>query len=218
MKNRRKFTLGLILLSVALMISLITTFIPFSRTEKTIDFTLINPEIPDSNLPVNLPIYLLEELRVLKLSYPQQIWLEDQQFITLSIIPNTNNPMQKMVNSSQEKYVSYLETRLELDLVQALTGNSIIEAVKENQSAQFLWQVKPVISGKTNGILWIFVNITDSQSGGTWQLTRFALPISLEIKDIFGLSLSSARILILVGLVIVIFALLVLMYILPQKK
>ena len=91
MKNRRKFTLGLALLSAAFLIALIATYIPISRTGKTIDFTIINPQMPDANLPVDLPVFLSEELRVLRISYPKQIWLEDSQFITLSIIPKTNN-------------------------------------------------------------------------------------------------------------------------------
>jgi len=218
MKNRRKFTSGLTLLSAALLIGLIATFIPFSRIEKTIDFTMINPEMTDANLPVDLPIYLLQELQVLKLSYPQQIWLEDVQFITLSITPKTNNAALKLVNTDQVRYHAYLEARLDLGLVQILTGDSVIEAVKENQPTQFIWQVKPEISGGTNGFLWIFVNIADSQSDAAWQLTRFALPISMEAKDIFGLSLSSTRILILVGLVIAISALLILRFIIPQKS
>jgi hypothetical protein len=219
MKNKGKFTLGLTLLSAAFLIALIATFIPISRTEKTIDFTIINPQMPDANLPVDLPIFLLEELRVLRISYPKQIWLEDSQFITLSIIPKTNNAVvQKSVDGNQTRYHAYLEARLELGLVRILTGDSVIEAVKENQPTQFLWQVKPVISGRTNGILWIFVNIADSQSGGAWQLTRFALPISMEVKDIIGLSLSSARILILAVSVVAISAMLVVRFVLPQKK
>ena len=218
MKNRRKISLGLILLSAVFLIALIATFIPISRTEKTIDFTMINPAVPDVNLPVDLPIYLSEELRVLKLSYPEQMWLEDTQFITLSIISKVNNTAQKTVDSDQVGYHAYLEARLELGLVQVLTGNSVIEAVKEKQSMQFLWQIKPIISGRINGILWIFVNIADSQNGGSWQLTRFALPISMEVKDILGLSLSSARILILVVLAFAISVLLGLRLILPQKK
>jgi hypothetical protein len=219
MKNRRKFTLSLTLLSAAFLIALIAPFIPISRTEKTIDFTIINPQMPDANLPVDLPVFLSEELRVLRISYPKQIWLEDSQFITLSIIPKTNNAVaQKSVDGNQTRYHAYLEARLELGLVRILTGDSVIEAVKENQPTQFLWQVKPVISGRTNGILWIFVNIADSQSSGAWQLTRFALPISMEVKDIIGLSLSSARILILAVLVIAISAMLVVRFGLPQKK
>jgi hypothetical protein len=219
MKNRRKFTLSLTLLSAAFLIALIAPFIPISRTEKTIDFTIINPQMPDANLPVDLPVFLLEELRVLRISYPKQIWLEDSQFITLSIIPKTNNAVvQKSVDGNQTRYHAYLEARLELGLVRILTGDSVIEAVKENQPTQFLWQVKPVISGRTNGILWIFVNIADSQSSGAWQLTRFALPISMDVKDIIGLSLSSARILILAVLVIAISAMLVVRFGLPQKK
>ncbi len=219
MKNKRKFTLGLTLLSAAFLIALIATFIPISRTEKTIDFKIINPQMPDANLPVDLPVFLLEELRVLRISYPKQIWLEDSQFITLSIIPKTKNAVvQKSVDGNQTRYHAYLEARLELGLVRILTGDSVIEAVKENQPTQFLWQVKPVISGKTNGILWIFVNIADSQSGGPWQLTRFALPISMEVKDIIGLSLSSARILILAVLIIAIFTMLVVRFVLSQKK
>jgi hypothetical protein len=217
MKNRI-IILGLTWLSVVLLITLAATFIPSSRTEKTIDFTMINPALTDVNFPADLPIYLLEELQVLKLAYPQQIWLEDMQLVTLSIIPKTINVSQKMVDSGQEKYHAYLEARLELGLVHVLSGDSVIEAVKENQPAQFLWQVKPVISGRTNGLLWIFVNITDSHGGAAWQLTRFALPISMEVKDIIGLSLSSARILILAVLVIAISALLVLRFIVPQKS
>ena len=218
MKNRRKISLGLILLSAVFLIALIATFIPISRTEKTIDFTMINPAVPDVNLPVDLPIYLSEELRVLKLSYPEQMWLEDTQFITLSIISKVNNTAQKTVDSDQAGYHAYLEARVEMGLVQVLTGNSVIEALKEKQSLQFFWQIKPILSGRTNGFLWIFVNITDSQNNDSWQLTRFALPISIEVKDILRLSLSSARILILVVLAFAISVLLGLRLILPQKK
>jgi hypothetical protein len=219
MKNKGKFNLGLTLLSAAFLIALIATFIPISRTEKTIDFAIINPQMPDANIPVDLPVFLSEELRVLRISYPKQIWLEDTQFITLSMIPKTNNTIvQNSVDGNQTRYHAYLEARLELGLVRILTGDSVIEAVKENQPTQFLWQVKPVISGRTNGILWIFVNIADSQSGGAWQLTRFALPISIDVKDIVGLSLPSARILILAVLVIAISAVLVVRFVLPQKK
>jgi len=218
MQNKRKIMLGLILLSIFLLITVATTFIPVTRIEKAIDFTIINPELPDTNLPTDLPIYLSEELRVLKLAYPQWLWRDDPQYIVLFIQPKANNPtLQKQAEGNPARYHVYLEARLELGLVQMLTGDAVIEAVNANQTAQFLWQVKAETSGRTRGNLWIFVNITDSQGGNTWQETRFALPLQMEIKDIIGLSLSSARSLALIGFFLILSAGLVLVFFHPRN-
>ena len=210
--------LGLILLSIFLLITVATTFIPVTQIEKTIDFTIVNPELPDVNLPADLPVYLSEELRVLKLTTPHWLWRDDPQYITLSIQPKANTPtLQKPAESSPVRYHVYLEARLELGLVQMLTGDTVIEALNANQSAKFLWQVKAGTSGRTRGNLWIFVNIADSQGGNTWQLTRFALPLQMEIKDIIGLSLSSARCLALIGFFLVLSTGLVLLLFHPRN-
>ena len=210
--------MGLILLSIFLLITVATTFNPVTRIEKNVDFTIVNPELPDANLPTDLPVYLSEELRVLKLTYPQWLWRDDPQYITLSIQPQANNTtLQKPAEINPARYHVYLETRLELGLVQMLTGDTVVEAVNANQSAQFLWQFKAETSGRTRGNLWIFVNITDSQGGNTWQETRFALPLQMEIKDIIGLSLSSARSLDLIGFFIVLSAGLVLLFFHPRN-
>lgn len=210
--------LGLILLSIFLLITVATAFIPVTRIEKTFDFTIINPELPDANLPTDLPVYLSEELRVLKLTYPQWLWRDEPQYINLSIQPKANNStMQKPVEVSLARYHVYLEARLELDLAQMLTGDTVIEAVNVNQSAQFLWQVKAETSGRAKGNLWIFVNITDSQSGNTWQLTRFAFPLQMEMMDIIGLSRSSVRSLALIGYFLILSTGAVLVFLHPRN-
>ena len=218
MQNKRKIMLGLILLSIFLLITVATTFIPLTRIEKTVDFTIVNLELSDANLPSDLPIYLSEEMRTLKLTTPQWLWRDDPQYIILSIQPKANDTtLQKPAEISPARYHVYLEARLEVGIVQMLTGETVIEAVNANQSAQFLWQVKAETSGMVKGNLWIFVNITDSQSGNTWQLTRFALPLQMEIKDFIGLSLSSARSLALIGFFLVLSAGLVLLFFHPRN-
>jgi hypothetical protein len=215
-QNKRKIKLGLILLSIILLMTIATTFIPVTRIEKSIDFSMINPELPDANLPADLPVYLSEEIQELKLITPQWLWRGEPQYIDLSIQPKADNPtLQKSAEGSPMKYHVYLEARLELGLVQMLTGDTVIEAVNANHSAQFLWQVKAVKRGKARGNLWIFVNITDSQSGNTWKLTRFALPLQMEGKDVIGLSLSSVRSLTLIGFFLVMAAGLVLIVFQP---
>ncbi len=210
--------LGLFLLSILLFITVATTFIPVTRIEKTIDFTIINPELPDANLPTDLPVYLSEELRVLKLTYPQWLWRGDSQYITLIIQPKVDNSTsQESAEISPARYHVYLEARLELGLVHMLTGDAMIETVNAKQSAQFLWQVKAETSGRARGNLWIFVNITDSQNGNTWQLTRFALPLQMEINAIIGLSLSSVRSLAMIGFFLVLSAGLVLVFFHPRN-
>ena len=200
MQIKRKIRLGMILLSIFLLITAAITFIPLTQIEKTLDFTVINPELPDSNLPSDLPTYLSKEMRNLKLVYPQWIWRDDLQYVVLSMQPKRRNPtLQEQTPEITGKYHVYLETRLELSTFQILTGNSVIEAMDENQTTQFSWQIKSEKSGRVSGNLWIFVNITDSQSGNTWQLTRFALPLQIETRDIFGLSLSLIRNLALIG-------------------
>jgi hypothetical protein len=196
--------LGLILLSILLLIIGFATFIPITRTEKLIDFSIINLEGPDANLPADLPVYLTQDLQILKLSTPQWLWRGDPETIVLSIQPKANSPtLQNSTEGNSARYPVYLEVRMELGAVQMLTGDTIIEALNVNQSAQFLWQVKAEKSGRARGNLWIVANITDSQSGNTWKITRFALPLQMEVKDIFGFSLSSVRILALIGLFLV---------------
>jgi len=207
--------LGLILLSLFLLIGFASTFIPVTRIEKKIDFTIINPELPDVDLPNGLPIYISEEMRTLKLAYPQWFWRGDTQFISLSIQPDATS--QKPTQINQSRYHVYLEARLEVAFMQMVTGDTVIEAVDANQSAQFLWQIRAETSGRTKGNLWIFVNIADSQSDKTWRLTRFALPLQLEIKDIIGLPLSSVRSFTLIGFFIVLSAGLVFIFFHPRK-
>lgn len=213
MQIKRKIGLGMILLSILLLFTASVTFIPMARIEKTIDFTIINPELPDLSLPSDLPIYLLKEIRNLKLAYPQWIWRDDPQYVILSLQPITKNPsFQKQTLESPVKYHVYLEARLELSVVRMETGSSMIEAVDENQATQFSWKIRAEKSGRMSGNLWLFVNITDSQSGKTWQLTRFAIPLQIESKDIFGLSLPLIRNFALVGFLIAFSAGLVLIF------
>ena len=219
MQNKKIITLGLILLSVILLITAAITYIPVSRIEKNIDFTIINPDPSDPDLPTDLPIYLSEELRVLRLTYPQWLWLGDPQFITLSIQPKANDStLQSSAESSQIKYHVYLEARLDLGLVSLLSGDTVTEAVNANQPVQFLWKVEAEIHGMTKGNLWLFVNITDSKNGDTWQLTRFALPLQIESKKFIGLPLSSARTLTLIGFILVFSAGLVLLLFQPRNS
>jgi len=217
-QNKRKINLGLILLSIFLLTTFASTFIPVARIEKAIDFTIINPELSDASLPSDLPIYLFEEIRTLKLATPQWLWWNDPQYIVLSIQPKANNPtLKKSAEGGSVKYHVYLEARLELGLVHLQTGDTVIESVNANQSAQFLWQVKAETSGRARGNVWIFVNIIDSQSGNHWQLTRFALPLQMEVKDVIGLSLFSVRSLILIGFSLVLSAGLVLLFLHPRN-
>ena len=217
-QNKRKIMLGLILLSVILLITAAMTFIPVTRIEKSIDFTIINPKQSDSDLPADLPIYLSKELRVLRLTYPEWLWLDDPQFITLSIQPKADgSTLQSSADSSQTKYHVYLEARLDLGLIPLLSGDTVTEAVNVNQPAQFLWKVKAETHGMTNGNLWIFVNIADPLNGNTWQLTRFALPLQIESRGLIGLSLTSVRTLTLIGFFLMLFAGMVLFLFQPRN-
>jgi hypothetical protein len=203
-KNSRTIKLGLLLISTILLTTFAFSFIPVPRTIKTIDFAIINPGLVGADLPVDLPEYLSEELQILELKIPQWLWQGDPQTIILSIQPKVKDQIiRKQAGSGIEKYSVYLEARLELVSVQMLTGETVIEAVDAHQSALFNWQVNAVTSGRARGNLWIFVNITDSQSGKTWQLTRFALPLQMEIKGFIGLSINFARVFTLIGFILV---------------
>lgn len=183
----------------------LTYFLPLPTVEKQIKFALLDRQSLAEDFPADLPFFLFDSQVELTLNHPQKMWLHEQGAVKVGIVLPVINP-QQTVNLS-EKYTHYYEVRLNLDSVELLSGDTIFAPIKPGQQSQFHWDIIPVRSDNITGNIWIYVHITDAAASRQWQITRFALPLRIQVVDFLGLSLQNLRTLMILGLLLSVFLL-----------
>lgn len=175
---------------------------------KKVTFTLLSSNAPNQVFPGDVSQWLFEKNQELILKVPQTIWWQDAQRISMTIAPT--EPL-KQLATSPGKYDFFYEVRLDLNKAQFLTGDTIFEPINLNRTAYFQWQFFPQTNTNLVGTVWVFFHITEKATGIQWQYPRLAIPLRISVVDFLGMSISSARIL------IVIFALTILIFLFVGK-
>ena len=163
------------------------SYYPQVKTEKTLPFHFLQSDAADPALPADLPRFLYEEERTLHISQPGKMWSGDSGSITLSITAPAQTLTAALPTTTASVYNTSIETLLELENIDIQPGGTIIEPVHSGKPAQFLYTINPNAGGAVTGKLWVDVDILSTSSGETWQVTRLAIPIEIEVSDFLGL-------------------------------
>ena len=183
----------------------LTNLLSFPIDEKQINFALLDRKSSPEDLPPDLPDFLFDSQAEMVLYHPQKMWLNEEGAVKVNInVPGINH---EQTASLSEKYNYYYEVRMNLELVELLSGDTIFAPIRRGQQSQFHWDIAPLQSGNVTGNIWIYVHITDSAASRQWQITRFALPLRIQVVDILGLSLRNLRMLLILGLLLSVFLL-----------
>lgn len=206
MKKLRNTNGWMVVLLLIFVFGLALTYLlPFPNVEKQITFTLLDRTSSPEDLPAELPDFLFVSQAELMLYHPQEMWLDEEGSVKVNInLPSIN--LEQTVSLS-EKYTFYYEARMNLDSVVLRSGDTIFSPIRAGQRSQFHWDIIPVRSGYIAGNVWIYIHITDVAASQQWQITRFALPLRIQVVDILGLSLRNLRTLLFLGLMLSIFML-----------
>lgn len=183
----------------------LTYFLPIPTVEKQINFALLDRTSSSADFPADLPDFLFDSQTELTLLHPQKMWLDEEGAVKVNI--NLPGISHGQTASLQEKYNHYYEVRMNLDSVELLSGDTIFAPIRSGQQAQFHWDIVPGRSGNITGNIWIYVHITDAAASQQWQITRFALPLRIQVVDFLGLSLRNLRTLMILGLLLSVFLL-----------
>ncbi len=204
MKELWKTNVWMVVLLLIFILGLALTYLlPFPAIEKQINFALLDRKSWSGDIPADLPDFLFDSQAEMMLRHPQKIWLFEEGAVKVNII--LPDLIQEQTASLQEKYNNYYEVRMNLDSVELLSGDTIFAPIRSGQQAQFHWNIIPVRSGNITGNIWIYVHITDATGSSQWQITRFALPLRIQVVDFLGLSLRNLRTFMILGLLLSVF-------------
>jgi hypothetical protein len=192
MKWFKTYLISLTLLIIVVFSVIAYSYLPLAQSQKTIPFSLLTSTDLQSDLPTDLPVYLAGEQRTLNLSYPAQLWAGEEGTISMSVNPVNPNALvsDESSNSNSSGYNVDVETRLELDNIDILPGETIIEPIKEGKPLLFIYKINSNLTLQARGKLWVYLNIIQPQSGKNWQITRLAIPLESEINTFLGMMLS----------------------------
>jgi len=160
--------------------------------EKDIPFSLLPRANSFQDLPADLPQYLFDENYVLTLKYPQKVWPREEAQISMTIVRSAWQGFQSQPITDQHQY--YYEVKLSLNSAEYMSGDTILEPFRQSQKAFFNWKFLPLVDGAMDGNLWVYFHIINPSTTDDWQLTRFSLPIRVQVIDFLGFSRNNLRV------------------------
>ncbi|NPV55882.1 MAG: hypothetical protein HPY76_04290 [Anaerolineae bacterium] len=161
------------------------------------------------------PWNALDAEKDVNLTYPRALWLGDDGVIDLRLSAQELIAIAPAVNHGQTAVTDLFETqrvvveaRLQLvGMDYAPTGSSL-EPLAPGSQVRFNWRVNANRPGNGNGTVWVHLRLVPKNGGEELRLPVYAFPVSIAVKDWFGIDTGSIR-LVLLSVVLVALVLLV---------
>jgi len=193
MKKQKRIIQILTGMFLVVFLGLISTYVlPPPLVEKDLPFSLLPRAGSFQGLPADLPQYLFNENYVLTLKYPQKVWPREEAQISMTINRSAQQDFLSQPIADQHQY--YYEVKLSLNSAEYMSGDTILEPFRQSQKAFFNWKFLPLVDGDMDGNLWVYFHIIDPSTTEDWQLTRFSLPIHIQVIDFLGFSRNNLRV------------------------